>query len=209
MKTTAVKSEWIPAKISSSKLIVVLHGRGDSPAGFRWLPSALEADDLNYLLLQAPEEYYTGFSWYDLPPNQGPGILHSRTLLDQVMSEIKAQGFRTEDTVLFGFSQGCLMILEWAARTALSFRAFIGISGYVYDAEALVKEMSPEAKSGKWLVTHGTFDDVLDFKVTESQIQFLQAQGLPIAFKRYRKAHTIDEREELPMLRAFIQEVYA
>lgn len=207
MHIKSVKNVFVPAKVPSKKWIIVLHGRGDSPEGFRWLPTSLQDPSISYLLLQAPDDYYTGFSWYDLPPDQGPGILRSRKLLDQVFAEAETQGFRTEDAILFGFSQGCLMTIEWGARTTRKFAGFIGISGYVFDAETLAKEMSEEAKRGNWLVTHGTFDEVLDFKVTETQVDFLRGHGLPIDFKRYRKAHTIDDREELPMLIDFIRKV--
>lgn len=209
MHIQCLKSEWLPAKTESKKLMIVMHGRGDSPAGFHWLPGALGDASLNYLLLQAPDDYYTGYSWYDLPPDQGPGILRSRRLLDELMVEIMAQGFRPEDTIVFGFSQGCLMALEWGGRTSLAFAAFIGISGYCFDPEALARELSPAAKKAKWLVTHGTFDEVLDFKVTQAQLRYLQAAGLALRFESYRKAHTIDEREELPMLREFVAEVYS
>lgn len=208
MHISAVKSEWIPARVPSPKWMIVLHGRGDSPEGFHWLPSVIGDPEMSYLLLQAPDEYYTGFSWYDLPPDQGPGILRSRLLLDKVFEETDAQGFRTEDAVLFGFSQGCLMTLEWGGRTKRVFKAFIGISSYCYDPEALVREMSESARHGHWLITHGTFDDVLNFKVTEAQVEFLKSHGLPLDFKRYRKAHTIDEREELPMLLDYLRRIY-
>lgn len=208
MQTKSVKSEWIPAQSKSPNLMIVLHGRGDSPAGFHWLPSALGFQDMNYLLLEAPDRYYMGFSWYDLPPDQGPGILRSRALLDRLLDETNQAGYRVEDTILFGFSQGCLMTLEWAGRSDHRLRACIGISGYCYDPEALSKELSPAAKEGRWMITHGTQDDILDFHVTEKQVKYLQEKGLPIRFKCYPKTHTIDDREELPDIREFIKQAF-
>lgn len=204
MKTDVLKSEWIPAASASKKLVVVLHGRGDSPAGFRWMPRALGFSDVNYLLLAAPDRYYTGYSWYDLPPDQGPGIIRSRRLIDKLIDEITAQGYRTEDAILFGFSQGCLMILEWAGRSEHRFAGLIGLSGYCYDAEKLAQEMSETARRAKWLITHGTIDETLPYELTEKHIQFLIKAGLPIEFKSYRKSHTIDDVDEIPMLRRWI-----
>ena len=73
---------FIPSKIPSKKLMIILHGRGDSSRGFTFLPEYLGIDQINYLLLDAPDDYYGGFSWYDLPPNQLEGILYSRGILE-------------------------------------------------------------------------------------------------------------------------------
>ena len=42
----------------SKQLMVVLHGLGDSCAGYRWLPSLLGLPWMNYLLVDAPDSYY-------------------------------------------------------------------------------------------------------------------------------------------------------
>ncbi|HZI33613.1 MAG TPA: serine esterase, partial [Candidatus Binatia bacterium] len=56
--------QFIPAADQASRrLFVVLHGLGDSAAGWSWLPGALNLPWLNYLLVNAPDEYYGGYSW--------------------------------------------------------------------------------------------------------------------------------------------------
>jgi len=60
-------TDFIPAaEKGSRRLLVALHGLGDSAAGMSWIPEALNLPWLNYLLVNAPDEYYSGFSWYDL-----------------------------------------------------------------------------------------------------------------------------------------------
>ena len=110
--------------------MVVLHGLGDSAEGFLWIQDRLSIDSLDYVLLNAPTPYYTGFRWYDLPPNQAPGIANSRKLLDEVFSQIEKQGYTPDRTFLFGFSQGCLMTLEFGARYKRPLAGYIGVSGY-------------------------------------------------------------------------------
>ena len=74
MQSLALENIFIPSKIPSKKLMIILHGRGDSSDGFTSLPSFLDMKDMNYLLLDAPFEYFTGYSWYHLPQDQLPGI---------------------------------------------------------------------------------------------------------------------------------------
>ena len=187
--------------------MIVLHGRGDSPEGFTWLPSELKIPELSFLLLQAPDPYYDGYSWYDLPPNQLPGVLRSRKLLAEVFEEIEKEGFKSEQCFLLGFSQGCLMTLEFGARFPHRLKGYIGISGYCYDVDALLKEAIPEnIHEGDWLVTHGTQDDVLPIDITREQMKTLIARGFKMEYLEYKKSHTIDQREELPMIRQWIQD---
>jgi len=201
-----VEHQWHFSKLERQALMVVLHGRGDSPAGFAWLPEELNIPELSYLMLQAPDPYFDGFSWYDLPPNQLPGILRSRKLLAEVFEAIEKEGFKPEQCFLFGFSQGCLMTLEFGSRFPHRLKGYIGISGYCYDVETLLKEAIPEnIHEGNWLITHGTQDDVLPIEKTREQMKELMARGFKMEYLEYKKSHALDPRHELPKIREWVQ----
>jgi phospholipase/carboxylesterase len=193
-----------PGPQNDSCLLIVLHGRGDSPAGFSFLPEALAIPELDYLMLQAPEPYYDGYSWYDHPPNQLPGITRSRVLLEETLTAVWRQGYAPERTLLFGFSQGCLMTLEFGSRYAHRLAGYVGISGYAYDVDAIVREAVPENRAGPWLITHGTRDDVLPVDRSRAQMEQLQAAGFALEYREYAKSHTIDDLDEIPFLRKWI-----
>ena len=62
-----LKTEIYPAQDSKSRrTLVVLHGLGDSVEGYRWLPEALNLPYLNYILVNAPDVYYPGYSWFNI-----------------------------------------------------------------------------------------------------------------------------------------------
>ena len=112
-----LQNELIPAQEKDSKhLMVVLHGLGDSMEGYRFLPDALQLPWLNYLLVNAPDEYYGGYSWYDIYTAPDPGVERSRKALFDLLDAQREAGFPSEQTTVFGFSQGCLMTLEIACR---------------------------------------------------------------------------------------------
>jgi len=195
---------FIPAKIPSKKLMIILHGRGDSSNGFSFLPPYLNIDDMNYILLDAPFEYYGGFSWYDLPPHQLEGIEYSRAILADTLDTLFEEEFNAEESFLFGFSQGSLLTFEFGARYEKVLAGYIAVSGYIYDADNLLQEMNQEVKTSNWLCTHGTYDDVLPFNTSEAQVETLQDGGFDIEFKSYEKTHTIAE-DELQMLAEWIK----
>lgn len=201
---TALETEWFPARAPAGKLLVVLHGRGDNSAGFHWLPEALQFDGLDHLLVNAPDPWPPGRSWYDLPPNQGGGVARSRELLDQLFDELVEQGHAPADIALLGFSQGCLMTLEWGLRSAHVLAGYVGISGYCLDPTALLAERNRANDPGRWFVTHGTHDEVLSYRTTATQMQALADGGFPVRFASYEKGHTIDPVDEFPAIRAFL-----
>ncbi len=195
---------WPAPDAGSKKFLLVLHGRGDSPRGFHFLPAALGIDSLNTLFLEAPDAYGPGFSWYGIPPHQGPGILRSRALLFALLGRLQAEGIAATDIFVLGFSQGCLMTLDLALRYPKRLGGFVGISGYVYFEEEYPQAFSPVATKQCIWVSHGHQDEALPFARSESSVQRLRSQGITIEWVPLDKEHTVDPVDEIPLIRAFL-----
>jgi phospholipase/carboxylesterase len=208
-------SLFIPAEDKTSRrLWVMLHGLGDSVEGYRWMPDAFQLPWMNYLLVNAPDDYYGGFSWFEFaedgtPDVMRPGVERSRKLLFALLDELRRKAFPTEQTILGGFSQGCLMSLDVAARYPHRLAGVVGISGYVCEPERLVAELSPVAKQQKFLVTHGTYDPLLPIGKARSQVQQLQKAGLNIHWREFAKEHTIAGQAEVDLIREFVAGCFA
>jgi phospholipase/carboxylesterase len=200
-----LETEFIAATNKKSRrLMVILHGLGDSLAGFRWLPEALRLPEMNYLLVNAPDPYYGGYAWYNFMGDAGPDIQRSRNLLFELLDAQRAKGFPTSETVLAGFSQGCLMTIEVGCRYPHLFAGLVGISGYVFEPDLLVKGLSTMAKKQRFLVTHGFQDPIIPFALVREQINLLKAAGLKISWHEFVKAHNIAGEPELEVIRDFI-----
>jgi len=195
---------FIPSKTASKKVMIVLHGRGDSSEGFVNLPDFIAIDTLNYLLLDAPFEYFGGHSWYQLPPDQLPGIEYSSKLLTETLDTLFAEDYNAKESFLFGFSQGSLLTFEFGGRYEKVLAGYIGVSGYIYDVEKLLQECNPKLKNAAWLCTHGRFDNVLPYETSKEQIERLQNGGCNIEFHSYDKEHTLD-RDELTMISEWVK----
>src|SRR2546422_739195 len=163
---------------------------------------------LNYALVNAPDQYDVGFSWYDFGGNILPGVRRSREMLFELLDDLRARGFPTEQTTLGGFSQGCLMAIEVGLRYPHRLAGVVGISGYVCEPEKLVQELSPVAFQQRLLVTHGTLDPMIPFAVVREQINVLKAAGLHIQWHEFPKGHTIAGEPELQVIRDFVAASY-
>ena len=198
--------EFIPAAEKNSRALwIMLHGLGDSIEGYRWLPEAMRLPGMNYLLVNAPDEYYGGFSWFNFGGDIVPGVARSRQLLFELLDAQRAKGFATEQTILGGFSQGCLMSVDVGLRYPHRLAGIVGVSGYVCQPEELVEQLSPVAFEQRLLVTHGTKDPLIRFADVREQVNVLKAAGLHIEFHEFLKAHTIAGEEELEVIREFVR----
>ncbi len=199
-------TELVPAADRNSRrLMVVLHGLGDSVEGYRWLPEAMQFPWLNYRLVNAPDDYYGGYSWYDYLGDAASGVVRSRKLLFELLDRERQQGFPTDQTIFFGFSQGCLMVLDVGLRYPHRFAGLVGISGHVHDLEGTLQELSPVAREQRFLITHGLFDPLIPFAPSKQGVRALQQHGLQIEWHEFAKDHTIAGEEELGVIREFVQ----
>jgi phospholipase/carboxylesterase len=187
----------------------MLHGLGDSIDGYTWLPHALDLPWLNYLLVNAPDEYYGGYSWYDFAGDSEPGVLRSRKLLTQLIEDRRLNGWPDDQIILGGFSQGSLMALETGLRHPHRLAGIIGISGHLLDPDLLVEELPPVAFHQRVLVTHGTIDTMIPFAPVREQVNVLKAAGLNIEWHELVKGHTIAGEMELEIIRNFVKSRFA
>jgi phospholipase/carboxylesterase len=204
-----LESELIAApEKSSRRLLIMLHGLGDSMEGYRWVPGALNFPWLNYLLVNAPDPYYGGYSWYDFAHDIVPGVRRSRKLLFDLLEAQERGGFAANEIILGGFSQGCLMSIEAGLRYPKRLAGILGISGYVCEPEKLVAEMSPCAREQRVLMTHGTLDPMIPFARVKEQMTMLRGAGINVEWHEFQKAHTIAGEQELEVIRKFVRGCY-
>ena len=203
-----LQSELIPAPQKNSRqLMVMLHGLGDSIEGYRWLPEALQLPWLNYLLVNAPDEYYGGYAWFDLN-DIPPGVQRSRQLLFELLDDLRSRGFPPEQITFGGFSQGCLMAIDVGLRYPHRFAGIVGISGWVSQLAKLLQELSPVARQQRLLMTHGTGDPLIRIDPVRGQMPLLKSAGIHVEWREFNKVHTIIE-EEIAVVRDFVKRGYS
>lgn len=195
-----LKAETVRAQETKSRrLMVVLHGLGDSAAGYSWLPTAMNLPWLNYLLINAPHPYEGGYSWFSSQSD----IKRSTDLLFTFLDEKRNEGWPTEQTMLFGYSQGCNLAWQLGLRYPHRFAGIVGINGFINDLPAASASLSPVSRQQRYLVTHGTEDPIIPLAPAAAQIQQLKKAGLNIDWREFKREHTIAGAEEIDVIREF------
>ena len=186
----------------------MLHGLGDSVEGYRWMPEAMDLPWLNFLLVNAPDAYFSGYSWFNYPDNMAPGILRSRKMLSELLDGLQVKGFAPRDVTLGGFSQGGLMTMDAGLRYPHRLAGLVGISGWVFEIDRLLTELSPIAREQRLMISHGPYDQVIPFDPVKEQARTLKEAGLKVEWREFPKGHTIYGEEELSALREFVRAGY-
>lgn len=201
--TDLFKSEFIPAQRTSERLMVVLHGKGDSIKPFLQFDEELQIPDMNYLLLNAPKKYLDGYSWYGDPPYQKEGVLRIRVKMIQLLKELEELGWKSENIFLFGFSQGCLVSADLALHYPKRLGGVVGISGYFHFFPRWKRNLKDNRRT-PWLFTHGRRDDVLPIEDTKFGVEKLRSAGLKVDFVETQKKHVLEE-DEYPIIRQWVR----
>ena len=212
--TTALfKSEWIPASRhipqDQQKLLIVLHGRGDSLRAYRNIKQELRLPNMNYLLLNAPRRYADGFTWCALEPKpKSPSVLMLRARLFALIRELNAAGWKSENLFWMGHSQGCLVACDLVMNHPHSFGGLIGVSGYVaFHKGWKARAARSGALQTPWLITHGTRDRIIRPSEIREDVAELVRGSVPVLFREFAKGHDFDFKFEIPFIRNWIDEV--
>lgn len=203
--TNLFRHQFLPAQKASDKLMIVLHGRGDSIRPFKSFHKELNIPGMNYLLLNAPKRFLDGWSWYGEPPYQRDGVLKIREKMFELLADLEAHGWKSENIFLFGFSQGCLVSADVGLHYPKKLGGVVGISGYFHFFPRWRQQLSAEARKTPWMFTHGRQDDVLKIDETKFGVGKLKAAGLKVNWIELDKEHVLEE-SEYPLIRSWVRE---
>lgn len=189
-----------------SKVLITLHGRGDTLDSYKFFAKELNVTGLNYLLLNAPFVEYFGYTWYDdsysrTDPRYLTSIKKLKECLDKTIT-LSDGNLQYNDILLFGFSQGGRMVLDLLKEFNDELGAVIALSPRMsldHDFSAV----SPSLTSTPVFIAHGEYDDVIPLRETKKGADQWSEVIKDFTFKSYPCGHEIDPIE-LTDLRAWI-----
>lgn len=205
-----------PESVAEPAFALVLHGLGDSMAGWQPIAAELRLPALGFVFANAPMPYFGGYSWYRIPGMTGPADTREQQLADLASSRAKLVelvdhllgelDLPPERLFLLGFSQGCAMALDHALRSDHRYAGVVGISGHVDCLDDYPEQLGSAAEAQAILWTHGSHDPVIPLALPEAGLEHLRACGLAPDWRVYPKGHELHVPDELRDLRAFLAE---
>ncbi|MCR9203281.1 MAG: dienelactone hydrolase family protein [Halobacteriovoraceae bacterium] len=203
-----LESHYIPAvnkgMTSGNKVMLTLHGRGDSLHSYKTLTQEINVTGLSYLLLNAPFTEMFGYTWYDDSYDfQDQRYVASLEKLEATFKAIKEQGFQSQDIFLFGFSQGGRMVIDLFHRLNEELAGVVALSPRVSKFDHL--ELSTNAKKTPFFVAHGEHDPIIPLKEVEDHLRIWSQTMDSVFYRSYPMEHEIDIME-IVQLRSWLNE---
>ena len=209
IKTQHFDYTYLPAvnfgQTSAQKIMVVMHGLGDSKTSYIDFCKELNVSGLQYLIINGPIDYYGGYAWYEPPPEPPQqSLIDSLEKLENLMEELLKQGFENEDIFVLGFSQGGCMSLEHLYRRKEKLGGVVALSPKMYPIKESLSPNKNQVETPLF-VTHGLYDDLIPYSEVEKGCLELRERGFKPIHKSYPIGHEIDF-DEIEDLRNWINE---
>jgi phospholipase/carboxylesterase len=113
----------------TSKVLIMLHGRGGSAEDILSLAAHLDVKDFTLLAPQATNNTWYPYSFLAPPAQNEPWLSSALDILKGLLDEVLAKGVPTENIYFTGFSQGACLTLEFVTRNANRYGGVAAFTG--------------------------------------------------------------------------------
>jgi phospholipase/carboxylesterase len=139
-------------------------------------------------------------AWYDIfqfggGPEDEPGVRASQKLLEELVAAEKKRGFKADQIVLAGFSQGGAIVLQTALRYPERLAGVMALSTYVPIASSLAAERNEANQDVPIFMAHGQFDDLIPIDRAKRSREMLEKLGYSVTWKDYPMPHSVCAEE--------------
>lgn len=206
-----------------ARLIIWLHGLGDTGAGWGHLKDELALPGVRYLLPDSPtnpvscQGGYTMTSWMDLTaipvtlqiPDDEAGLNASRKIVHDLIDLAVAKGTPSTSIILGGFSQGCAMALFAGYSYSKPLAGVACFSGWPALKDSLVDRVrsSANAKTPAF-IAHGTADEIVLPECSAKSSELLEQAGVPVTFRTYERMAHSSCNAEMEELKDWIKDIF-
>jgi phospholipase/carboxylesterase len=115
--------------MSTSKVLILLLGRGGTAEDILSLSSNLNVKDFTLFAPQATNNSWYPYSFLAPPSKNEPWLSSALKILKELLGEISSKGIPTENIYFSGFSQGACLTLEFVTRNANKYGGIASFTG--------------------------------------------------------------------------------
>lgn len=204
-----------------SGCVIWLHGLGAD--GYDFVPIVKELEQMGlpntrFVFPHAPKipvsinGGYVMRAWYDIKnvdlqrqEDEG-GIRQSQATLEQLINDQIELGFKAEQIVLAGFSQGGAIVYQTGIRTQHKVAGLIALSTYLPCETSVDAEINAANSSIPVLAAHGEQDNIVLMERGEKAVRLLKQKGFSVQWHSYPMAHSVCG-EEVVEIAEFLKKV--
>jgi len=187
-----------PSPSENSPLLILLHGYGSNEQDLFSFATELPE---NYRIISLRAPFNLGmpnsFAWYainfDADQNKFSDTKQAKSsleLLNKTVIELQERyGNHAENTVLIGFSQGCILSMAFALNYPKLVNNIVGLSGYLIPD--LLPTQNGDYRNLHIYNSHGTMDGVIPLSWAEKTEQYMKKHQIDYVFETYAVGHGV------------------
>lgn len=115
--------------LDAEKVMIMIHGRGSTAQNIMSLSSYFSQPHMSFLAPQATDNTWYPYSFLMPIEQNEPYLSSALESVGGIVEQALANGIRSENIYLLGFSQGACLALEFVARNARQYGGVFGLSG--------------------------------------------------------------------------------
>lgn len=194
--------------LDKAKAVTILvHGRGASARDILSLTAEFERDDITYLAPQAAGGTWYPYSFLAPLAQNEPYLSSALGVLGALVAQVESAGFRNDQIMFLGFSQGACLSSEFVARNAKRYGGVFVLSGGLIGPDGTPRDY--EGLLDGTPIFLGCSD--VDFHIPKERVlesaDVFRGLGAEVDARLYPKmGHTINE-DELKAVRAIMKRV--
>lgn len=113
----------------AKKVAILIHGRGSSADSILSLKDHLHLGEFALIAPQAPGNTWYPFSFMASDSRNEPALSQALKIIDGIVEDLTAMGFKSEQIFFIGFSQGACLSLEYATQNAKKYGGIVAFTG--------------------------------------------------------------------------------
>src|SRR4051794_2606745 len=180
----------------ASKALIMIHGRGGSAKEFLLLANQLKLTDFVILAPQARHNTWYHYSCMAIAEHNEPWLSSILDILEELLNELSAKGFKEEDIYFLGFSQGACLSLEFIGRHAKRYGGVVAFTGGFMGDKIQTKNYKGDLKGTPIFIGTGDPDEHIPLERVHETVEILTNMNAAVNLKVYpNKPHVISPAE--------------
>lgn len=180
----------------TSKVLVMLHGRGGSAADILSFSTHLHVKDFTLLAPEATNHSWYPYSFLAPPAQNEPWLSSALKLIKELVDDVLSKGVTTENIYFSGFSQGACLTLEFVSRYANKYGGVAAFTGGLIGDKIYTENYKGDFGGTPVFIGTSNPDPHVPVERVYATTNILKSMNADVTEKVYNNmGHTINEDE--------------
>jgi phospholipase/carboxylesterase len=181
---------------ATSKVLIMLHGRGANPSDILSLATHLNVKDFSLFAPQATNNTWYPFSFLAPPSQYEPWLTTALAFIKVLLDDIYSKGVPSENIYFTGFSQGACLTLEFVTRNANKYGGVAAFTGGLIGDKIYKENYQGDFQGTPVFIGTSDPDPHVPVERVHATVNILREMNAVVTEKVYANmGHTITEDE--------------